>query len=65
MTSLILGIACIYIAFIIVRMPEERFREELDQLSGRKHAPGCYRMIRRLFLAVGILSAAITLLRFF
>ena len=50
MTSLILGIACIYIAFIIVRMPEERFREELDQLSGRKHAPGCYRMIRRLFL---------------
>ncbi len=65
MTSLILGIAYIYIAFIIVRMPEERFREELDQLSGRKHTPGCYRMIRRLFLAVGILVAAIILLRFF
>lgn len=65
MTSLILGIACVYIAFVITRMPEERFREELDQLSGRKHASGYYQMIRRLFFAVGIVGAAIILLRFF
>lgn len=65
MTSLIFGIACIYIAFLILRMPEERFREELNQLSGRVHAPGYYRMIRRLFWAVGFAGAAVVLLRFF
>lgn len=65
MTSLVFGIACIYIAFLILRLPDERFRQELDQISGRPHGLPYYRFIRRLVWAVGFLGGAIILLRFF
>lgn len=66
MTSLLLGIVCIYMAFMVLRLPEEKFREEVDRLTGaRKHSQGYYGMIRGLFWALGALGAAMILLRFF
>lgn len=65
MTSLILGIVCIYLAATILRLPEERFEQELDQITGRGHGEGYYRFMRRVVWALGIAGAAIILLRFF
>lgn len=66
MTSLLLGIVCIYLAFAVLRLPEEKFREEVDRLTGnRKHPKGYYRMLRGLFWVLGALGAAMILLRFF
>lgn len=65
MTSLLMGIICIYLAFIVLRLPEEQFRQEVDHLTGdREHREGYYRMLRRLFWALGALGAAMILLRF-
>ncbi len=66
MTSLLLGIVCIYLAFTVLRLPEERFRQEVARLTGaRKHSAGYYMVIRGLFWALGVLGAAMILLRFF
>ena len=66
MTSLIFGIVCIYFAVTILRMPEEKFRRELDQITGgRGHSARYYQMIRTLVWAIGFLGAAMILLRFF
>lgn len=65
MTSLLLGAICIYLAFIILRLPEERFRGELDELTGRGHGPGYYRFMRGVIWTLGITGGAIILLRFF
>lgn len=66
MTSLILGIACICLAVMVLRLPEERFREELARLTGGREQPeGYYKLIRGLFWALGALGAAMILLRFF
>lgn len=66
MTSLILGIACIYLAVMVLRMPEEKSRKEVDHLTGgREQTEGYYKLIRGLFWALGGLGAAMILLRFF
>lgn len=65
MTSLILGVVCIYLAVIILRLPEERFRQELDEITGRCHGPRYYAFMRGLVRALGITGGAIILLRFF
>lgn len=66
MTSLLLGIVCIYLAVMVLRLPEERFREEVARLTGvRKHSEGYYKMIRGLFWGLGALGAAMIVLRFF
>ena len=65
MTSLLLGIVCIYLAFTVLRMPEEQFRQEVARLTGRRKQPeGYYMVIRGLFWALGALGAAMILLRF-
>lgn len=65
MTSLVLGIVCIYLAYTILKLPEDRFRQELDQITGREHAPRYYRFIRGVVWALGVTGGAIILLRFF
>lgn len=66
MTSLILGLAFIYLAFTVLRMPRERFREETARLTGRReHSEGYYKLLRGLFWALGVLGVAMILLRFF
>lgn len=65
MTSLLLGVCCIYLAFIILRMPEERFEQELNEITRRGHTPPYYRFIRVIVWALGITGAAIIVLRFF
>ena len=65
-TSLIFGAICIYFAVTILRLPEEKFRKELDDITGRReHAPRFYGMMRTLIKAVGVLGGAIIVLRFF
>lgn len=65
MTSLLLGIVCIYLAFTVLRLPEEQFRQEVACLTGgRKQPEGYYMVIRGLFWALGALGAAMILLRF-
>ena len=46
MTSLILGVVCIYLAYTILKMPEDAFRQELDQITGRDHTLRYYRFVR-------------------
>lgn len=66
MTSLLLGIVCIYLAFTVLRLPEEKFRQEVARLTGgRKQSEGYYRVIRGLFWGLGAVGAAMILLRFF
>ncbi len=65
MTSLILGVICIYLAVTILRMPEERFQQELNEITGRGHTPRYYSFMRGLVWALGITGGAIILLRFF
>lgn len=65
MTSLILGIACLYFAWTILRMPEDQFCRELDEITGRGHGQGYYTLLRWLVRALGLLGAAMILLRFF
>ena len=66
MTSLIFGAICIYFAVTILRLPPERFRKELDDISGRReHSPRFYSMIRWMVKAIGVLGGAIIALRFF
>ncbi len=65
MTSLLLGIVFIYIAFSVLRLPEEKFRQEVTRLTGgRKQSESYYTVIRGLFWALGALGAAVILLRF-
>lgn len=64
MTSLVLGIACIYLAFTILRLPEAQFRKELNDLTKRAHGEDYYRLIRALVWGVGALGAVIIVLRF-
>ena len=65
MTSLLLGIVCIYLAFTVRRLPEEQFRQEVARLTGgRKQPEGYYMVIRGLFWALGALGAVMILLRF-
>ncbi len=65
MTSLLLGIVCIYIAFSVLRLPEEQFRQEVARLTGgREQSKSYYTVIRGLFWALGALGAAVILLRF-
>lgn len=65
MTSLIFGVICIYFAVTILRLPEDRFRQELDQITHREHTPRYYQSMRTLVWAIGFVGAAIILLRFF
>lgn len=66
MTSLLLGIVCIYLAFMVLRLPQEKFRQEVARLSGgRKQSEGYYMLIRGLFWALGAVGVAMILLRFF
>lgn len=66
MTSLILGLACIYLAVTVLRLPEERFRAEIARLTGgREQKAGYYKLIRGLFWVLGALGAAMIVLRFF
>ena len=71
MTSLIFGVICIYLAVTILRMPKERFKQELDQISGHRkghssqHSPQYYQVIRGLLWAIGFLGVAMIVLRFF
>lgn len=66
MTSLILGIACIYLAVTVLRLPEEKFRREVDRLTGgREQRMGYYKLVRGLFWVLGALGAAMIVLRFF
>lgn len=65
MTSIIFGIACIYFSQSILRLPKEHLQKELEHLTGRSHGEGYCRMIRLLFLGLGILGAAMILMRFF
>ena len=65
MTSLILGVVCIYLAYTILKMPEDVFRQELDQITGRDHTLRYYRFVRGVVWALGITGGAIILLRFF
>ena len=34
MTSLLLGIVCIYLAVTVLRLPQEKFRQEVARLAG-------------------------------
>lgn len=65
MTSLIFGVICIYFAVTILRLPEERFRRELDEITHRGHTPRYYQFMRVLVWAIGLVGAAMILLRFF
>lgn len=65
MTSLLLGVCCVYLAFIILRMPEERFEQELDEITRRGHTSRYYRLMRCLVWALGMTGGAIIVLRFF
>lgn len=65
MTSLILGIVCIYLAYSILKKLEDAFRQELDQITGGENAPRYYRFMRGVVWALGITGGAIILLRFF
>lgn len=66
MTSLILGIACIYLAVTVLRLPAEKLREEVARLTGgREQTEGYYKLIRGLFWVLGALGAAMIVLRFF
>lgn len=66
MTSLLLGIVCIYLAVTVLRLPQDKFRQEVARLTGgRKQSEGYYMVIRGLFWALGNLGAAMILLRFF
>lgn len=65
MTSLALGVVCIYLAYIILKAPEEEFQRELDQITGRDHTPRYYQFVRGVVWALGITGGAIILLRFF
>lgn len=65
MTSLLLGVVCVYLAAIILRMPEEKFRRELDEITGRGHGERYYRFMRGLVWAFGIAGGGAVLLRFF
>lgn len=67
MTSLIFGVICIYFAVTILRIPEDRFKQELDQISGHRkgHSPQYYQVIRGLLWAIGFLGVAMIVLRFF
>ena len=66
MTSLLLGIVCIYLAVTVLRLPQEKFRQEVAHLTGgRKQSEGYYMVIRGLFWALGAAGAAMILLRFF
>lgn len=66
MTSLILGIVCIYLAVVVLRMSPERLREDLSRITGssRNYPEGYLKLIRALFGALGLAGAAIILLRF-
>lgn len=65
MSSLFFGVVCIYLAFIILRMPREQFEGELDQITGKSHGEGYYRFMRGLVWALGAAGAAAIVLRFF
>lgn len=65
MTSLLMGIVFIYLAVIILRMPEERFRQELDQITGRTHSERYYTVMRALVWAMGFAGGGAIVLRFF
>ncbi len=65
MTSLVFGIVCIYLAVIILRMPEKQFCIELDQITGREHSPRYYAVMRGLIWAIGFTGVAMIMLRFF
>lgn len=65
MTSLLMGVVFIYLALIILRMPEERFRQELDQITGRAHGARYYRLVRGLVWAMGLAGGGAVVLRFF
>lgn len=65
MTSLLFGIICLYFAVTILRMPEQQFYTELNQITGREHTQGYYTFIRVLVWAMGFTGAAMILLRFF
>ena len=66
MTSLLLGIVCIYLSFTVLRLPDEKFRDEITRLTGKgPHSEGYYKVIRGLFWALGGLGMAMILLRFF
>ena len=66
MTSLIFGVVLICLAVMVLRLPEEQFRRELDQLTGgRGHGTGYYKFVRGLLWALGALGAAMIVLRFF
>lgn len=60
-----MGIVFIYLAVIILRLPEERFRQELDRATGREHGDRYYSVIRGLVWAMGAAGAGAILLRFF
>ena len=66
MTSLLLGVVCIYLAVTVLRLPQEKFRQEVARLAGgRRQSEGYYMVIRGLFWALGAAGAAMILLRFF
>ena len=49
----------------MLRLPQERFRQEVARLTGgRKQPEGYYMVVRGLFWALGNLGAAMILLRF-
>lgn len=65
MTSLILGVVCIYLAYTILKAPEDAFQQELEQITERSHTPRYYRFMRGVVWTLGITGGAIILLRFF
>lgn len=65
MTSLILGVVCIYLAYTILKAPEDAFQQELEQITGRSHTPRYYRFMRGVVWTLGVTGGAIILLRFF
>lgn len=66
MTSLIFGVALIIIAVMVLRMPRDKFRRELDELTGgRKHTENYYKLMRGSMWALAVLGAAMIVLRFF
>lgn len=67
MTSLIFGVICIYLSAKVLLMPEEAFRNQLNEMTKpeKPYPEGYFRFLRGAFLALGILGAAMVLLRFF
>ena len=63
MTSLLFGACCIYLAFIILRMPEERFEQELNEITRRGHTPPYYRFIRVVVWALAISAVLLPVFR--